>query len=337
MSGVLDEKEKLRLKVVRLSNQGHNDNTIARKLKVTPKFVRSTIRRLNAIGSIKDRPRSGRPRKLTAADTKRLVNEVKGHERRSTRKVAATFKTSKSEKISREKVRLTLKKEKLVPHRRKKRPKLTPEQKKKRVAFAQKYRRRDWSKTAFWDEKLFELSHPPNPKNDIIWDKRGAEYFKEQEKYPEKVMIGVAITSKGPSRLAIYHGKINAQNFVDNLDGPVSDINNMYDGKNWEWVMDHASIHKAKLTQQWLTDNVPVLFPWKEWVVNSPDLSAIENLFGDIQDIVDQKNPKDIDSLKRIIKAEFKKVTPEKCKKFISALPSRLEKIIKSQGEYCYD
>ena len=46
---------------------------------------------------------------------------------------------------------------------------------------------------------------------------------------------------------------------------------------------------------------------------------------------------KDLESLKRIIKAEFKKVTPEKCQKFISALPSRLEKIIESRGEYCYE
>ena len=84
-------------------------------------------------------------------------------------------------------------------------------------------------------KKLFELDHSPNPNNDIIWDERGAEYFKEAEKYLAKVMIGVAIT------------------------------------------------------QRWLTAHVPVLFPWKEWAVNSPDLSEIENLFGDIQDIVDEK------------------------------------------------
>ena len=38
-------------------------------------------------------------------------------------------------------------------------------------------------------------------------------------------MIGVAITSKGPSRVVMYHGKVNAQIFVDNLEGPVLDIN----------------------------------------------------------------------------------------------------------------
>jgi len=252
MSGALDEKEKLRLRVVRLPNQSHNDNTIARKLKVSPKFVHNTLRRLNDIGSIKDRPRSGRPRKLTVNDKKRLVKEVKGHERRSTRKIAAIFKTSKSEKISHVTVRSTLKEQKLVPHRRKRRPKLTPEQKEKRVTFAKKYRRKDWSKTAFWDEKLFELDHSPNVKNDIIWDERGAEYFKEEEKYPAKVMIGVAITSKGPSRVVMYHGKVNAQIFVDNLEGPVSDVNKNIKTKNGNgsWTM-HQSIKRSSPSVGW--------------------------------------------------------------------------------------
>ena len=138
MSEVLKEKEKLRLKVARLHNQSLNDDTVARKLKVTPEFVRNTLLRLNDIGGIKDRPRSGRPSKLTASDKKRLVKQAKGHERRSTRKIAATFKTSKSEKIGRDTVRSTLKEQGLIPHRKKKRPKLTPEQKEKRVIFAKK-------------------------------------------------------------------------------------------------------------------------------------------------------------------------------------------------------
>ena len=271
MSGALTENQKLRLKIVRLHNENRNEYNIARKLHVCPKFVHYTICRLNDIGSIKDRPRSGRPRKLTILDKKRLVKEVKGHERRSTRKIAATFKTSKSEKISHVTVRSILREQKLIPHRRNRRPKLTPEQKDKRVTFAKKYRRKDWSKTVFWDEKLFELDHSPNGKNDIIWDEREAEYFKEEQKYPAKVMIGVAITNKGMWRVVMYQGKGNAEIFVEHLKGPISDINKMYQGEKWEWIMDHASIHKAKLTQRWLKDNVPIVFPWNEWAVNSPD------------------------------------------------------------------
>jgi transposase len=336
MASELSDQEKSRLKVLRLRDEGHTPKSIARKLKVSPKFVRNTIDRMREIGSIKDRPRSGRPRKLKAGDEVRLVKTVKGHERRSTRKTAATFKTSKSEKISKSTIHRNLRSKGLIPHRKKRRPKLTEAQKAKRVEFAKEFRRRVWSHTAFWDEKRFELDHPPNPKNDVVWDERGKEYFKEEEKFPKAIMVGMAITSKGPSRLVIYPSTVNAQTFIDNLEGPIADINKLFKKEKWEWIMDKASIHTAKLSRDCMADNVPIQFPSKKWAVNSPDVSAIENVFGYVQDIVDQKNPKDLKSLQRIIKDEFKKLTAEKCQKFISALPGRLKRIIETNGEYCY-
>ncbi len=336
MSTELNEKEKLRLKVVRLRNEGHSKETIARKLKVSLKIVRNTLSRLNEIGSVKDRLRSGRPHKLDESDQKRLVKAVKGHERRSTRKTAATFKTAKSGRVSKSTVQRTLRSQGLIPHRKKRRPKLTEGQKMTRVEFGKEFRRRDWSESAFWDEKKFELLHPPNPKNDVVWDERKKEYFKEEEKFPKSIMVGIAITAKGPSRLIIYPSKIDAPTFIKNIGGPIDDINKLYENKKWEWIMDKASIHTAKATQVWMKSHVPKLFPSKKWPVNSPDVSAIENLFGYVQDIVDQKDPKDLESLKRIVKAEFKKLTPEKCQSFISALPARLQRIVDSNGEYCY-
>jgi transposase len=289
MSEKLTDLEKKRLKVIRLHGEGHSQGAIQRKLGVSPKFIKNTLNRFNETGGVKDRPRSGRPQRLSSEDKKRLVKAVKGRERQSLRKTAATFKTVKSGRVGKSTVENVLKTEGLIPHRKKKRPKLTATQKAKRVEFATEFRRKDWANTAFWDEKLFELSHPSNPKNDVVWDKRGAEYFKEEEKYPEKIMVGVAITAKGVTRLVIYKGTVDAQKFIDNLQGPIDDINKLYPDRNWEWVMDKARIHTAKLTVDWMRGKVPSLFPSKKWPANSPDLSAIENLFGYVQDIVDQK------------------------------------------------
>lgn len=336
MTTQLSRQELLRLKVVRLKTEGHTLTAIARKLKVSPKFARNAISRMKSIGSIKDRLRSGRPRKLDAKDQERLVKEVKGRERRSLRKTAATFKSSKSGRVSKSTIRRNIRSKGLIPHRKKRRPKLTEAQKAKRVEFAKEFRRRDWAHTAFWDEKKFELDHPSNPKNDVVWDLRGEEYFKEEQKYPLSIMVGMAITSRGPSRLVIYPSTINAQTFIDNLKGPIADINKLFKNEKWDWIMDKASIHTAKATREFMADNIPILFPSKKWAVNSPDVSAIENVFGYVQDIVDQKSPKDLESLKRIVKAEFNNLTAEKCQKFISALSGRLNRIIKTNGEYCY-
>ena len=83
--------------------------------------------------------------------------------------------------------------------------------------------------------------------------------------------------------------------------------------------MDNASIHTAKITQAHMVGRVPKLFPSKKWPANSLDVSAIENMFGYIQDIVDQKNPTTIKGLIKIIKKEFKSLTPETCQNFISS------------------
>ena len=168
MSTELSDQEKLRLKVFRLHDDGHSDAAILRKLKVSQKFVRNALLRMRETGRIQDRTRPGRPAKVTTTDKKRLVKRVQGHERQSTRKTAAIFKTKKGEKLSHTTIRVTLKKSGLIPHRKKKRPKLTEKQKMKRVEFANEFRRRVWSNTAFWDEKRFELNHSPNPKNDVI-------------------------------------------------------------------------------------------------------------------------------------------------------------------------
>ena len=336
MSKDLTEKEKKRLKVVRQWKSGRSELAIARKLDVTPKFVTGTLDRLIDIGSVKDRPRTGRPCKLSESDRKRLVKAVKGRERRSTRKTAATFKT-KSGKVSKNTVQRTLRSQGLIPHRKKRIPKLTQRQKAKRVEFAKEYRREDWTKCAFWDEKRFELHHPSNPKNDIVWDERGQEYFREEEKFPKSIMVGLAITVHGPTRLVIYPGTVDAPAFIKHIVHPVADINKMFGDEKWTMVMDKASCHTAKVSQDWLAENVPKTLPPAKWPTNSPDLSAIEGVFGFVQDIVDQKAPQDLEALKRIVRAEFKKLDAKKCKKFISALPGRLKRIIESNGEYCYD
>ena len=336
MSARLTEREKLRVNVIKLHEKGFSNSAITRKLNTTLGLVKRTLDKVLTMGSVKDEPRSGRPRQVEGAAAKRLVNQVKGRERASTRKTAAVFKVRKNEKVSRETVRRTVKHEGLIPHRRKRRPLLTVAEKAKRVAFAKKYLHRDWEDTAFWDEKRFELTHSPNPKNDIIWDERGAEYFKEEVKYPIAFSLGLAVTALGATRVVPYKGTIDSKKFINMIDGPVEDLDELFGGDRYEWLMDNASCHRSKYTQEKMKEKVPKLFPKGDWPANSPDISAIENIFGDVQDIVDQKHPKDLASLKRIVISEFKKLTPEKCQKFISALPGRLKQIIKTGGEYCY-
>jgi hypothetical protein len=292
------------------------------------------LRRFNELGNLKDRPGRGAKKKLNETETRLLVNKVKGKPRASTRKTSKTFKTKKGMRIGRETIRVTLKHEGLYPHKRQKSPRLTAKQKTKRIEFAKNNRRRNWNLGVFWDEKEFELFGPPNRKDEIIWDDHGVQYSHGEVAHPSKFKIGGAISSRGATRLVPYEGTIDSNEYQNMIATVLPDINKMYPKNDWFLVQDSAKPHSSKSSQSLLADNVPSLILPHEWPANSPDISAIENIFGDQQDKVYQKNPETLSELKRIVKSEWKKLTPEICSHFVSAVPKRLKKIAANGGEY---
>jgi len=112
------------------------------------------------------------------------------------------------------------------------------------------------------------------------------------------------------------------------------DIKKMYPEGDWFLVQDSARPHSSKSSQAFLAKKVPNWIHPREWPANSPDISSIENIFGDQQEKVYEKDPQTLEALKKIVKTEWKKLTPEICKKFVSAVPKRLLKIIETGGEY---
>src|SRR4051794_15918491 len=80
MASPILTREKKRLQVVKLAQEGSSQKYIARKLSVDTKYVRRTLNKIYNIGSIKDRPRTGRPRKLNDKSRNQLVKSMKGRE-----------------------------------------------------------------------------------------------------------------------------------------------------------------------------------------------------------------------------------------------------------------
>lgn len=141
MSALPTERERERFEAHKLLHEGKTVKEVARRLKKTPRWVERQEERFEELGTFKDRPRSGQPPKFTETDRSRLIRNVKGKERRSTRKMAKQFQTTAHVHVGREKIRLELKGAGLYPHRKRKVPRLTDAQKLRRVTFAKKYRR----------------------------------------------------------------------------------------------------------------------------------------------------------------------------------------------------
>jgi len=197
MSSSLSELEKLRFKAVKLHKEHRSERVVARLCKKDLRWVQRTLGRFNELGHFGNRPGQGRKKKLSETDVKRLVKKVKGKRKASTRKTSKTFKTKRGERVSRETIRVNLKRKGLYPHKKQKTPRLTERQKQKWVEFAKNNRRRDWDHAVFWDEKEFELFGAPNRKNDVIWDEGGVQYTHGEVAHPSKFKVGAAISSLG--------------------------------------------------------------------------------------------------------------------------------------------
>lgn len=337
MTSVLSKDERDRFRAHQLLAKGKSQRVVAKIIKRSQHFVENVEKRFELRADFKDRQRSGRPKKLTSADERRLVNKVKGEKRMSTRRTAFQFKTKGNIKVGRETVRKTLKKAGLYPHRRRKVTRLTDAHKIKRVEMARKYRHYDWTKCAFWDESGFDLYPTPNIKNDITWDEKGADYRYEKMAHPPSFNFGMAITVHGPTKLVPYEGTINADKYITMIDQVIPDINKMFHGRRWTWVHDGAKPHTARKTMEHLKEVVPDIFPKKDWAPNSPDENPAENGFGFMDSLVQEKGPVTLRSLKVIARSAWKKITPEFCRKAIEAIPKRLAQIIETGGEYVYE
>lgn len=337
MTSLLTEKEQLRFRAQKLHSEGKSDVYIANRLSKTIKWVKRCLKRFEELGTFKDRPRKGRPKKLTPRDQARLVKAVKGKPRRSLRKTSTSFETSKKEKVSRETIRKSIRSEGLYPHRRRKTPMLTEDHKARKVSFAKRYRRFDFTNCAFWDETEFELWATPNPKNDIIWDSKGSAYSYGKSAHPPTFKFGGAITVHGPTRLVPYTGNIDSVKYCEMVDKVTSDLDKLFGHHNWTWVQDGARPHTSKATLEHLSRVMPHVLPKTDWPPNSPDDNPIENVFGYLDDKVQAKGATTKHALEQTVKAWWKKLTPEYCRSCIEAIPKRLKQIIESNGEYVYE
>ena len=131
MTQLLSEKERERFRAHQLLSKGKSEKTVANILKKDVKWVCRQERRFEELGNFKDKPRSGQPMKLDYRDTALLMKQVKGKERKSTRKMASSFKTKDKKSVGRETIRKTLKTSGLYPHKKRKVTLLTDRQKKK--------------------------------------------------------------------------------------------------------------------------------------------------------------------------------------------------------------
>ncbi len=143
-------------------------------------------------------------------------------------------------------------------------------------------------------------------------------------------MIWAAMLSAGVGPLCFLKSTVNAaicQEILEHFMHPSAD--KLYGDANFIIQQDLAPAHTAKATKSWFNDHgVTVL----DWPANSPDLNAIENLWGIVKRKMRDTKPNNADDLKAAIKATWASFTPEQCHRLIASMPRRIDAVIHAKG-----
>ncbi len=154
-----------------------------------------------------------------------------------------------------------------------------------------------------------------------VWRKGGEAHspscLKSSIKFPQSVMIWVAISSAGVGPLCFLKTNVTAPVYQEILEHfMLPSVDQLFKVDDFIFQQDLAPGHTAKSTKSWLNDHgVGVL----DWSANSPNLNPIENLRGIVKRKMRNKRPKNADELKATVKETWASIPPQQCHKQITA------------------
>ena len=288
----------------------------------------------DGIRDLEDKDRSGR--KITVTTKTNINKWKKAHYRK---RFKGTRATARKHGCSWKSVAKALKIAGLIPKRCRRRARLSPENIKARLAFAQKNRkkpRKFWlNMITFSDEKPFEPFCSRLGSRDCAWVGLGEDPVTiECSRTGGKLMIWAAINGQGKTKLHFVEGNLNAEKYIGILKKAMPELNRLMPTEQHILQQDGATSHTAKVTQEFLETQCNFDF-WRkaDWPANSPDLNPIENLWAQLEWLVQQQTPTNLKELKAALKREWAKIGPDFLQRFIKSMPDRLERVIQAKGK----
>ena len=187
-----------------------------------------------------------------------------------------------------------------------------------------------------------EARRATNTKNDIVWARSIEDVPPaEIDQYSPSVRVWGGVSAKGNTRLLFYKGDLTADKYRNQILKKVKpDFKSVFGARNRNWTFAHdgASAHKAKHTNEWLTDNVPnhiTSGPSGDWPAKSADLnSTIEHVWGYIGGELQKNRPKTIPAMKSRLTKLWNDMDQDMVVKQADKMKKRLTLVISSAGDW---
>lgn len=337
----------LRIQITTALDWGHSVREICEKYSVSRSAVYYTKKRQLVRQNNASLPRSGRPKKLSDREERRLLRYIRLNPKATFKKISTDIQCP----VGRTTIKSILKEYNIAHWVAKKRPNLTPEVAAKRLAWAKDHR---WSHKQ-WEQVIWsdECSVERGSGKDRVWvfatpeQKWDKEYIQTYNKSKDiSVMVWAAIWGTGRSNLYLLDRDFDskkmgysANSYLEVLDNNLPDIYAKPGNSELIFMQDNAPIHTAKKVKSWLEEKS---FQVLDWPPYSPDLNPIEHLWFHLKKHVNEVCP-GIEAIKGgekrvrecmapVLVQAWQVIPQEIIDQVIKSMPARIEAVITAEG-----
>lgn len=323
--------EDLKRRIVALHEDGQGYKKIASTLKLSCSTVAKIIQRFKRAGSTQNRPRVGRPKKLSARAERHVQMLSLKDRRRSAVSIAAEIEEVGGQPVSSQTIRRTLHQIGVHGRHPRRKPLLKTVHKKARKQFAEDMSTKHmdyWNHVLWSDETKIHLFGSDGLKH--VWRRPGEEY-KDKCVMPTvkhgggNVMVWGCMSAAGVGELHFIEGNMNSNMYCEILQqSMIPSLQKL--GRRAVFQHDNEPKHTSKTTTALLKRlRVKVM----DWPSMSPDLNPIEHLWGILKRKVEVCK---VSNIRDAVMEEWKSIPVATCEALVNSMPRRVKAVLDNNG-----
>lgn len=330
-----ETSEEERKIIIRLHNQCKSLAEIGNIIGRPRSTVQGIIDRFCERKSLKNKPRSGRPEKLSGADKRVILRLIKNNPKLSAPKIATDLK-SRGVAVDDSTIRKTLRNNGYHGRSPRNKPWINKCNRRKRMEFAKSHLNADqayFDRIIFSDESKFNLFGSDGKLK--VWRQPNAELNPKNLAPTVKhgggsVLVWGCFSSAGVGKLVFIEGIMNHLACINILKENLQSSADMLGlGADFIFQHDNDPKHTALNTRLWLLYNVRHQFATPP---QSPDMNPIENLWSYLESRLRERAISSKTQLKAALLEEWAKIPVSLCQNLTRSMNRRLQAVISNKG-----
>ena len=325
--------------IIGMKNAGLSCRDIGTRLGVNHTVISRLVQKHGLTGQVKDRPRSGRPRKTSARDDRALVYMSNRHPMAGSRYLRQHWNAGV--RASTSTVRRRLKAVGLRARRPIRRPFLTPRHMQERLTWSRmraRWNLRSWGRIHWSDESRFLLHMADGRVR--VWRYPNTRYAPQNIATTVPgggglVMVWGCISYDCRLDLITIPGTLNAQRYQENVLEPhvVPHFEDHTLASRPIFMDDNATPHRARVVKDYLQATAIETLPWP---ARSPDLNPIEHLWDILGRQMRSRDPpvQNLQELTQALHEEWQRIPMFKIRRLIISMGRRVQTVIRAGGGY---